>query len=562
MRRALVAAVVLALGGPALAEAAVVDLGSGTTPGIAMDAAGTAYIAWIGVESNTTTLHFCRLPRDAAACDLNTVVAAPGTSGSRPYVLVQGTTVHVFHYRYGLTSPSDRFDAIYRFTSTNGGATFDAGTQVGILPFEAAAPGQLNTLGVIANNSGRFQSFAIDATSRTDAFADLNPNHPYNPALAFHGGRLLALSAAGDGLAQFRVHASDGVDPNTVDAWSAPADLGYVGYGRFAYGSRTFLLYDGADGYQAVREYLGGDGWAAPVVLPGPTKELSGGTHDIVLDGAARLHAVWPLNDATGFHVGYATSDDGQAWKVGRFDVADPSDLAKHVESIRVAMNADHLGVAAFDNGGGSGAIVRAVALGPEPPVPPPAPTPTPTPAPTPSLGKTVTAQTVKGTVLVKAPGASGFVALTSLASVPVGSTLDTRKGTVRLSSAAGGGAVQTGDFYDGLFVVKQKAASKPVTDLVLTGGKFGSCPKAKRATAAATAKTVRRLWGNGKGRFRTVGKHSAATVRGTVWLVEDRCDGTLTRVKSGSVSVRDLRRRRTVVVKAPRSYLARARAR
>ena len=53
------------------------------------------------------------------------------------------------------------------------------------------------------------------------------------------------------------------------------------------------------------------------------------------------------------------------------------------------------------------------------------------------------------------------------------------------------------------------------------------------------------KLWGNGKGRFRTNGKYSAATVRGTIWLTEDRCDGTLTTVKRGTVSVRDLRRRR-----------------
>jgi hypothetical protein len=50
----------------------------------------------------------------------------------------------------------------------------------------------------------------------------------------------------------------------------------------------------------------------------------------------------------------------------------------------------------------------------------------------------------------------------------------------------------------------------------------------------------VRRLWGDGYGRFRTAGRYSAATVRGTRWLVEDRCDGTVTRVKRGQVAVED----------------------
>jgi hypothetical protein len=47
--------------------------------------------------------------------------------------------------------------------------------------------------------------------------------------------------------------------------------------------------------------------------------------------------------------------------------------------------------------------------------------------------------------------------------------------------------------------------------------------------------------------------------VRGAIWLTQDCCDGTLTTVKRGTVSVRDFKRRRTVSVKAGHSYLARA---
>ena len=60
-------------------------------------------------------------------------------------------------------------------------------------------------------------------------------------------------------------------------------------------------------------------------------------------------------------------------------------------------------------------------------------------------------------------------------------------------------------------------------------------------ATASAKRrKRVRRLWGDGKGSFRTSGRYSAATVRGTRWLTEDRCDGTITRVVRGEVRVDD----------------------
>jgi hypothetical protein len=47
------------------------------------------------------------------------------------------------------------------------------------------------------------------------------------------------------------------------------------------------------------------------------------------------------------------------------------------------------------------------------------------------------------------------------------------------------------------------------------------------------------------------------ATVRGTLWETIERCEGTVTLVKQGSVSVRDLHRHRTVLVRAGHSYLA-----
>jgi hypothetical protein len=48
--------------------------------------------------------------------------------------------------------------------------------------------------------------------------------------------------------------------------------------------------------------------------------------------------------------------------------------------------------------------------------------------------------------------------------------------------------------------------------------------------------------------------------VRGTTWLTDDQCTATLTRVTAGSVSVRDLVKKTTVLVRAGRSYLAKGR--
>jgi hypothetical protein len=115
-------------------------------------------------------------------------------------------------------------------------------------------------------------------------------------------------------------------------------------------------------------------------------------------------------------------------------------------------------------------------------------------------------------------------------------------------------GRFQQGLFYGGLFSVRQRAATRYVTDLVLRG-ELTSCPQG----SASAARRSRRLWGNADGRFRTRGRHSSGAVRGTRWLTVDRCDGTLTIVREGTVAVRDFTLDRTVPVDAGERYLARA---
>ena len=93
--------------------------------------------------------------------------------------------------------------------------------------------------------------------------------------------------------------------------------------------------------------------------------------------------------------------------------------------------------------------------------------------------------------------------------------------------------------------------------------GKLAGCSSKKASAAARKKRRGRRLWGSGKGRFRTKGKRSSALVRGTIWLVEDRCNKTtLTRVRKGVVQVRDFARKRNVTLRAGRSYTAPGRKR
>ena len=184
-----------------------------------------------------------------------------------------------------------------------------------------------------------------------------------------------------------------------------------------------------------------------------------------------------------------------------------------------------------------------------------------------PVLGKTVVVSPAGGSVKVKTPGSKRYRALAAGAQLPVGTTVDTRSGKIVLQSARNAhGRTQKGTFWGGVFQIRQRKHGKGMTDLHLRGGGFSSCGnRAGIAVLAREAKgkrrVVRRLWGKDKhSRFRTHGRDSVATVRGTRWVTTDLCDGTLTRVTQGKVSVRDLHRKRSVLVSAGHAYLARHR--
>lgn len=177
---------------------------------------------------------------------------------------------------------------------------------------------------------------------------------------------------------------------------------------------------------------------------------------------------------------------------------------------------------------------------------------------PPPVTGKTVNVSVRRGRIFIKIPPSKQFIELKGAMQIPVGATIDATKGRVNLVSTTGKGTeTQLAWFYDGIFKVGQSRGSKPITDLALAEA-LARCPKRGNAASAAAKKKTRKLWGEGKGAFRTSGKHSSATVRGTKWVVTDSCKGTLTRVTQGVVVVRDFKRRKNVTVRAGKQYLAR----
>ena len=190
-------------------------------------------------------------------------------------------------------------------------------------------------------------------------------------------------------------------------------------------------------------------------------------------------------------------------------------------------------------------------------PLPPPAP---------PITGVTFNAVPEGEGVLVRRPADGQLIPLVEGASLPVGTHVDVREGGVDLQTAPAvgvGTATQEAHFEGGMFKVTQSKAGRKLVNIDLLHGEFaevcGPLSSAERrainrrravaraastgpvARAAGNKRVLRRLWGKGKGRFRTKGRHAAATVRGTSWSIADRCDSTAVRVHEGIVDVENL---------------------
>jgi hypothetical protein len=157
------------------------------------------------------------------------------------------------------------------------------------------------------------------------------------------------------------------------------------------------------------------------------------------------------------------------------------------------------------------------------------------------------------GTVDVELPGQHHFQHLPGPEQIPLGSTVDAMHGTAALTIGLPNGSTQTGHFYDGVFKVTQQKSGRAIEALV--GGNYAGCPAPHDSdgdsdhdlglepahTAAKKKKkktVVRELWGNAHGDFTTKGTYGSAAVRGTIWLTQDRCDGTYFTAVKDSITV------------------------
>jgi hypothetical protein len=173
-----------------------------------------------------------------------------------------------------------------------------------------------------------------------------------------------------------------------------------------------------------------------------------------------------------------------------------------------------------------------------------------------------------RGRFGLRLPQGTRFFTLRGTLKIPIGAAVDPRARVVRLATARNrAGARRYVSVSEGRFTVRQSRGRNPITRLRLAGrlpqcgGASSRLTTARRATRKLRAAWARhrrnkRRQAGEEGEVR--GKYSKGSSTGTEWITEDRCDGTLTTVISGTVRVRDFGRAKTVTVRAGHKYLAR----
>jgi hypothetical protein len=167
-----------------------------------------------------------------------------------------------------------------------------------------------------------------------------------------------------------------------------------------------------------------------------------------------------------------------------------------------------------------------------------------------PEGGDLINVRWVSGEPLeIETPDGQSFCMIRGGVQVPVLSKIDARDSKVEVISE---GSVRKATFFDGLFQVLQGDEPHAATVLKLIG------PLERCENATSEKPGGRQLWGEGEGLHRTDGRLAAATVRGTKWLVQDRCNGTtFAKVLEGLVTLRDKTKDKDVELEAGDSYVA-----
>ncbi len=188
---------------------------------------------------------------------------------------------------------------------------------------------------------------------------------------------------------------------------------------------------------------------------------------------------------------------------------------------------------------------------------------------PPPVVGAKVNVSVTAGKIWVKV-GTGAFEPLTEGEQIPTGAEIDSLHGTMKLITAGPTKhSTQTATVSGAVFKLTQtrSGANKGLANLTLIYGAFANSPTTavckphhgKAQDASLSSRILQTLHASAYGRFRTSGRYGAATVRGTVWSITDKCNGTLFHAIVHSILIQNFVRHISFLLTAGHTYLVRA---
>lgn len=165
----------------------------------------------------------------------------------------------------------------------------------------------------------------------------------------------------------------------------------------------------------------------------------------------------------------------------------------------------------------------------------------TPSAVGAPSLGKSMEVDRVSGTVLVGRVS-NDLHAVVSRRRVALPAVVDVTHGRVDIITARDRTRTQTVRFAKGRFRVMQSPDGD--VSFRLLDGSRKTCElarAARRRRRPSTAQIIAQLYGQSKGShkpYTVQGDQGSTTTYGTTWITANRCDGTFTKVISGTALV------------------------
>ena len=365
---------ILAAAPSALAATPFTVSADGDYPGIAVDAAGRAHVAFNNRTTTPDRAGYCRVPRGATGCsDLKSFGPEgddPDTLFASAQVFERAGTVDVLSYR--CCGP----EQVQVKRSTNGGDTFGTRQLLAsggfvVAELYDAVPGPGGSYSWV-DRGGDFQNALPGAPASTSA--DLGEG--YAGTVGLHGNVPVVVYQGfsnANPQKDYFWHMYDGSGPrNDATNWTTQqlvaAGNGHQGEARLAEGPNGLFLatLEGSinDRRVVVRKFTG-SGFGPPTVAsPDDARGI-----DLHQDASGRLHAVWVTGYGADSALRWRTAADGASW-----GPTHTLSVGESPQNTRVAAAADGQGFAVWTNGNGQGgAQVRMVPLEPlpEPPLPP-----------------------------------------------------------------------------------------------------------------------------------------------------------------------------------------------